>query len=420
MLVKFSVVVFAGPNTRVAVIGSLPELGSWKTDSATPLYPQEVPLSCVVPTYFSAVVDVSSSGPSKKEKATASATSFTYKFIRWELGSTPEPVDPKAFQLPPAKQVCQPPVAEHGFLYDVSQLALPVPLAGAPDHIVSPYGNPPAANHAVIWEGDGPHHNRSFFIDASEAAAVNVQDERLVHVCNSENMFTNDTTDGTYYALPPADFMDPTFLRAGLKTEFVHTTRYYNRVRDFKCIHFNEIIPRIFCGSCPRRLCQLRMLRDVYNVATVFCLQSNQDIAANWIDDDLYPDITDRSPLNLHNIYSQEKISLVHLPTEDMCTEARAAMMAQAAWLMTGILVDRPQANVYVHCNAGVGRAVACVCAFLHFCLGLSEAHTVHLMRSRRPVAYFDPVALRSGKCDFDAKFGSVYCLLPVLLPNHK
>eukprot|EP01055_Gregarina_sp_Pseudo9_P000168 Gregarina_sp_Pseudo_9__167@NODE_110_length_4202_cov_130_651453_g102_i0_p2_GENE_NODE_110_length_4202_cov_130_651453_g102_i0NODE_110_length_4202_cov_130_651453_g102_i0_p2_ORF_typecomplete_len417_score18_70DSPc/PF00782_20/4_5e03DSPc/PF00782_20/2_6e10CBM_20/PF00686_19/6_9e10CBM_20/PF00686_19/1_4e04CDKN3/PF05706_12/2_2e07Y_phosphatase2/PF03162_13/0_002Y_phosphatase3/PF13350_6/0_0031Y_phosphatase/PF00102_27/0_05_NODE_110_length_4202_cov_130_651453_g102_i012722522 len=416
MLVKFSVVVFAGPNTRVAVVGSIPELGAWNPDSATPLYPQEVPYSSLIATYFSAVVDVASSSTHDDGSPPAS---FRYKFIKWETGGGAP--DHATFRLPPADASTggRVPLVE-GSLYSREQLRLPVPLANVSDHIVSSYGNPPSSNHSVVWEGTGPHHDRLLFPSDKAAAGAAFPDASLVHIYNPENLFANDAGDGCYYALPPADFMDPIITDAAENSEFICTTRYYNRVKDLKCIHFNEVIPRIFCGSCPRRLSHLTALRDNYNVGTVFCLQSNSDIEKNWIDDDAYPDLSDRTHFTLQKIYAQFKVNLVHLPTEDMCTEARAAVMAQAAWLMAGILVNRPEANVYVHCNAGVGRAVACVSAFLYFCLGLSEAHTLHLIRSRRPVAYFDSTALRSGKRDFDAKFGKALSLLPVFPINHE
>eukprot|EP01053_Blabericola_migrator_P010598 Blabericola_migrator_1__10597@NODE_601_length_7399_cov_48_594790_g438_i0_p3_GENE_NODE_601_length_7399_cov_48_594790_g438_i0NODE_601_length_7399_cov_48_594790_g438_i0_p3_ORF_typecomplete_len423_score36_10DSPc/PF00782_20/9e11CDKN3/PF05706_12/1_9e08CBM_20/PF00686_19/1_3e07Y_phosphatase2/PF03162_13/4e06Y_phosphatase3/PF13350_6/1_6e05Y_phosphatase/PF00102_27/0_00043DUF442/PF04273_13/0_17_NODE_601_length_7399_cov_48_594790_g438_i060757343 len=408
MLVKFSVVVFAGPNTRVAVVGSIPELGLWKPGGATPLYPQEVPVTEIVPTYFSALVDldnqkfralVAPQGPAGA--APSVEPDFRYKFIKWEISggptytqhchvTTPFPIPTLPSTLPAAVTLSTP-------LYTEAELALPLPLTDVPDRIVSSYGNPPSGGHSLVWEGTGPHHDRVVYIRAR------IKSTKLAHVCDPQNLLHSEAGE-TYYALPPADFMD--HLMGEESSEYIHTTRYYERVKLLRGIHFNQIIPRVYCGSCPRRLEHLKTLRDLYNIGTVFCLQSNPDIEKNWIDDDAFPDPVDRNAFTLHQIYKDHGVKLVHIPTEDMCTEARANMIAQAAWLMAGILRSETSRSVYVHCNAGVGRAIGCTCAFLHCCLGLSQTHTLHLVRSRRPVAFFDPAALSQGKQDFDSKFG--------------
>lgn len=59
-----------------------------------------------------------------------------------------------------------------------------------------------------------------------------------------------------------------------------------------------------------------------------------------------------------------------------------------------------------MHCNAGVGRSVAAVCAYLSFSVGLDVRKVNFLISAKRPVAYWDEKAMRSGLLDFHAKFG--------------
>ena len=62
--------------------------------------------------------------------------------------------------------------------------------------------------------------------------------------------------------------------------------------------------------------------------------------------------------------------------------------------------------NVYVHCNAGVGRSIAAVSAYLCFVVGLDVRKVNFLINATRPVAYWDEKAIRSGLLDYKAKFG--------------
>merc|ERR1719215_182200 len=91
-------------------------------------------------------------------------------------------------------------------------------------------------------------------------------------------------------------------------------------------------------------------------------------------------------------LYEAAGIEYVWMPTEDMSTAARTAMLPHASFVMAGFL--RRGHKVYVHCNAGVGRSVAAVCGYLCYCVGLSTRQMQHVVARARTVAYFDFKAL--------------------------
>jgi len=108
--------------------------------------------------------------------------------------------------------------------------------------------------------------------------------------------------------------------------------------------------------------------------------------------------------LAIKPLYDKAGIEYVWMPTKDMDTAARAAMLPHASYVLEG-LVARGHV-VYVHCNAGVGRSVAAVCGYLRYCVGLSIAQLQHVVARARTVAYFDVKALESARPHFEAMFG--------------
>eukprot|EP01069_Polyplicarium_translucidae_P000487 Polyplicarium_translucidae@DN1264_c0_g1_i1.p2 len=148
------------------------------------------------------------------------------------------------------------------------------------------------------------------------------------------------------------------------------------------------------------------MLKDDLKVTCVVNFQTADDLRENWIDE--RASLEERTPAEAHRIYSRFRMNYIHVPTTDMDTEARSMMIANAAWLLAGILANSSTTGVYVHCNAGVGRSVAAVCGYLRCYLKLPSRMVNLIVCSRRPVAFFDPVAVRLGEEDYAKKFGTV------------
>lgn len=388
MLFEFSVVVQGGG--RVGVVGSLEALGCWDPDRGLDLVGE-----CRAGVgYYSGIVEIDGccilekkllDGEDSVVQVGGNLKSFEYKFvIRESVASVDD------FNLPPAKEAGGVELTWSGFLYKESDFE---DKSGHP--VLS--RSEDAASNNVIWEGES---NRRVFLDPFEAGK-----SRLDHGFDSAN-FMRFCGGDLVYVLPCVEFD-----YGGGTSEFDWTGRYYQKIKRDSLIHFDRMFPRVYCGTCPRRLGHLNLLRDKYGVGMILNLQTEADIRENWIVDLE----TKRTACELSDVCESTGLQFIHLPTNDMCSKSRSRMMAQGAWLLAGYLVANPEQNVYVHCNAGVGRAIACCSGFLHFCLNLGLQETIRFVKRRRYVAFVDAEALRRGKIDFDKKYAKAALCLPLI-----
>lgn len=81
-------------------------------------------------------------------------------------------------------------------------------------------------------------------------------------------------------------------------------------------------------------------------------------------------------------------------------------MLPQAVCLLQALLGSGH--TVYLHCNAGVGRAAAAVGGWLHYVRGWQLRKVQYFLTARRPAVYVDEEALARAQEDFLQKFGKV------------
>ncbi|CBZ52253.1 putative dual-specificity phosphatase laforin [Neospora caninum Liverpool] len=239
----------------------------------------------------------------------------------------------------------------------------------------------PGPSESVVWEGFGPDSNRKFCFDPFDV---------VVDVNELGNL-------ECLYICRIAHFRDP---RAGGVGENDLTTRFYNAVKSECRMHYSTIFPRFFVGSCPRQLKHILHLKEELKVTCIVNLQTEQDLCNNYPD----PIASSRSAEAVSHLYDGSGLRYVWLPTADMCDSARKIAVANAAFLLLGLV--KSGHSVYIHCNAGVGRSVAAACAFLCFSVGLDLRKANFLICARRPVAYWDEKAMKYGISDYQAKFG--------------
>lgn len=350
MKVRFSVVLFAPPNARVAITGSIPDLGSW--NSPVPLSPMQIPDDQYHPSMWTTVIDIS-------DTTFKSQSDFEYKFIRWI--STP------------LTSIQQPVHLEN-------ELVFPEPV-----HICAENKVPPNA----VWEGHSESDNRKFIFNGDPNLTTHVY-----------NLAINMTPD-IIYSMPVALFRDP----LSAVSEASHTTRYYRRLKEKGEMHFSQILMRVYVGTCPRNKKHIEKLKNEAKISDVINFQTLEDIIENYPDPEGTPLQGERSISKVYDIFDSFNIRYIWIPTTDMCSASRARTIAQASFLLAGLLQRSDCTGIYIHCNAGVGRSIACISGFMHCCLGVPVRLTNLIISARRPVAYFDEPALIQGAKDFEIKF---------------
>ncbi|XP_078589706.1 laforin-like [Branchiostoma floridae x Branchiostoma japonicum] len=223
------------------------------------------------------------------------------------------------------------------------------------------------------WEGCGEGHNRTW-------------------------EYQQDNILGGVHCNPVARWQD----KAGETSEFDLTTRFFFYLSDNQLFHYSEILDNVWLGSCPRTAEHItKDMKQVMGTTAVMNFQMDYDLWNNSAD--CCPQGAD-VPRYIYEVYRQNGISYVWMPTADMSTEGRIKLLPQAVYVLHGLL--RSGHNVYVHCNAGIGRSVAVVCGYLMYVLGWSFRKMQYYLCSRRPVSYIDEVALNAAEKDFAAKFG--------------
>ncbi|XP_017341821.1 laforin [Ictalurus punctatus] len=226
-----------------------------------------------------------------------------------------------------------------------------------------------------IWEGNGPHHDRECVYDQS------------------------DMVDGVY-CHPIGHWIEV----SGHTDEMRHTTNFYFSVAGQQAMHFSKILPRIWLGSCPRRVEHVTLkLKHELGVTAVMNFQTEWDVVSNSHGCRRDPD-DHMTPETMMHLYRDCGLAYVWIPTPDMSTEGRVRMLPQAVYLLYGLLENGH--SVYVHCNAGVGRSTAAVCGLLMYVLGWSLRKVQYYITTRRAAVYIDEEALVRAQEDFLLKFG--------------
>ncbi|XP_033861496.3 laforin [Acipenser ruthenus] len=225
------------------------------------------------------------------------------------------------------------------------------------------------------WEGNGPHHDRFCTYDDS------------------------NVVDGVY-CYPIGHWIETT----GYTNEMKHTTDFYFNIADHQAMHFSKVLPRIWLGSCPRQLEHVTVkLKHELGVTAVMNFQTEWDVVQN--SSGCRPRKSESMrPETMMELYRDNGLVYVWIPTPDMSTEGRIRMLPQAVFLLHGLLENGH--TVYVHCNAGVGRSTAAVCGLLMYVMGWSLRKVQYYVTSRRAAVYIDEDALVHAQEDFYQKFG--------------
>ncbi|KAJ8355717.1 hypothetical protein SKAU_G00185110 [Synaphobranchus kaupii] len=149
----------------------------------------------------------------------------------------------------------------------------------------------------MIWEGNGPHHDRSCAYNKS------------------------NVVDGVY-CNPVGHWIEA----SGHTDEMKHTTNFYFSVAGHQAMHFSRVLPRVWLGSCPRQV----------------------------------EHVTDMTPDTMAHLYRDCGLAYLWIPTPDMSTDGRARMLPQAVFLLHGLLDNGHTVYVHCNAGVGRSTAAVC------------------------------------------------------------
>jgi len=264
--------------------------------------------------------------------------------------------------------------------------------------VTLPNSTPPFQYKFVLdedrWEGSGPAQNRKMSL--------------LQFTLLSS---TEVSTLIARFSVP----LDPRVPTGILKTatwndkkqnEHSHTANFSRYLTTSGSMYCSKILDNLWVGSCPRRPEHLSLIKEIMGITAVLNLQEHSDIKHNC--NLLIDNNNDRSDIlgQLEYLYDDRGIVLIHQPTRDMESIARKQMMPTAA-LILGHLLEVGHV-VYIHCNAGVGRAVAATVAHLICGVEWCPEMAALYVSMARPIAYFDWDALNTVHTQWKRKFLSL------------
>lgn len=100
------------------------------------------------------------------------------------------------------------------------------------------------------------------------------------------------------YTMPFAFFREP----AAESSEYAHTTRYYRALQAANELHYNQILHRVFVGTCPRTSTHLERLKQEAGISDVMNFQTREDILYNYPDHTVTPECSPRAPRAAHHL----------------------------------------------------------------------------------------------------------------------
>lgn len=146
-------------------------------------------------------------------------------------------------------------------------------------------------------------------------------------------------------------------------------------------MQFDQILPRLYVGSCPMNAADVNHLARSA-ITAVVNLQTDEDFAA-W----------DVGWDELEAAYRDQKIEVRRVPIRDFDPQALEAGLPEGVGALDELI--RAGHTVYVHCTAGINRGPSTVIAYLHWIEGwqLEEA-VAHVTRCHVCDPYVEAIRL--------------------------
>jgi protein-tyrosine phosphatase len=136
-------------------------------------------------------------------------------------------------------------------------------------------------------------------------------------------------------------------------------------------MQYDQIIPGIYCGSCPTSATDIDALQREAGINAVLNMQTDEDFdywSIDW--------------RQLEEYYRQAGIEVRRVPVRDFDPDDLRSKLRSCVAALDELL--KQGHCVYVHCNAGMNRSPSTVIAYLHWMGGQDlDAAVAHVLRCR-------------------------------------
>jgi protein-tyrosine phosphatase len=135
---------------------------------------------------------------------------------------------------------------------------------------------------------------------------------------------------------------------------------------------FDEILPNLFVGSCPRDEADIGYLKADLSITAVLNLQTEEDFSyCGVVWDEMEP------------AYRSGGIVVRRVPVMDFNPDELRRRLPACVEALDELL--RAGHTTYVHCSAGVNRSPSTVVAYLHWVRGMGLDEAVDFVLERHP-----------------------------------
>jgi hypothetical protein len=145
---------------------------------------------------------------------------------------------------------------------------------------------------------------------------------------------------------------------------------------------FDEILPQLFVGSCPRDQADLDCLKTDCGITAVLNLQTDRDFVywgIRWE--------------RMEAAYRALGVELRRVPVLDFDRDELRRQLPACVEALDELL--RAGHTVYVHCSVGMNRSPSTVIAYLHWVRGMGLYEAVDFVMERHPCEpYVDAIRL--------------------------
>ena len=136
-------------------------------------------------------------------------------------------------------------------------------------------------------------------------------------------------------------------------------------------MNLNQILPRLFVGSCPINADDINHLEVDYGITAILNLQTDNDF-----------DYWDLDWSRLQTRCNELGIAVRRIPVRDFDSEDLRKKLSRCVQAVDELL--RADHTVYAHCNVGAGRSPAVAIAYLHWRQGWNLDEAIeHVTRCR-------------------------------------